>query len=50
MPRRNGTGPNGAGPKTGKGAGSCGGTPRRDGSGNGIGNSGTKKQPPKKNK
>lgn len=28
--------------------GSCGGTPRRDGSGKGIGNRGTKRQPKKK--
>ena len=46
MPRRNGTGPTGAGPRTGRGA--CGGTPRRDGSGGGTGNRGTAKQPPKK--
>ena len=48
MPRQDGTGPTGAGPKTGRGAGTCGGTPRRDGSGGGTGNRGTTKQPPKK--
>ena len=31
----------------GKEQGTCGGTPKRDGSGKGIGNKGTKKQPPK---
>ena len=30
------------------GRGGCGGTRRRDGSGRGIGNKGTKRQPPKK--
>ena len=30
------------------GSGSCGGTPKRDGSGGGVGNKGTKNQPPKK--
>ena len=34
----------------GKSRGSCGGTPRRDGSGGGKGNKGTKRQPPKKKK
>jgi hypothetical protein len=32
----------------GKNKGSCGGTPRRDGSGGGKGNKGTKRQPSKK--
>ena len=32
------------------GQGACGGTPRRDGSGGGIGNRGTTRQPPKKSK
>lgn len=30
----------------GKGQGSCGGVPRRDGSGGGVGNKGTVRQPP----
>jgi hypothetical protein len=34
--------------RKGNGKGACGGTPRRDGSGGGIGNRGTKQQPPKK--
>ena len=46
MPKRNGTGSAGVGPRTGRGT--CGGNPRRDGSGGGTGNRGTTKQPPKK--
>lgn len=44
MPRGNGTGPNGQGPKTGQGLGTCNGeqsgarTPTRNGNGNGFGN------------
>ena len=34
----------------GGGQGACGGTPRRDGSGGGIGNRGTRRQPPKKSR
>ena len=30
------------------GKGECGGTPKRDGSGKGVGNKGTTRQPPKK--
>lgn len=38
MPNRNGTGPEGRGPKTGRGLGSCGdGTPRGGGQGRGLG-------------
>ena len=50
MPRRDMTGPRGAGAQTGRGMGACGGTPRRDGSGGGVGNRGTNRQPPKKRK
>ena len=50
MPRRNETEPAGAGPRTGRGAGACGGTPRRNGSGGGTGNRGTNRQPPKKSR
>lgn len=32
------------------GQGACGGTPRRDGSGGGVGNRGTRRQPPKKSR
>ena len=57
MPRQNGMGPQGNGPRTGRGLGSCdrgnyggacGGVPRRDGSGGGLGNRGTLRQPPKR--
>jgi len=38
MPNKNGTGPEGKGPKTGRGLGSCGnGTARGDGKGKGLG-------------
>jgi len=40
--QRNNTG------RSGRAKGACGGTPRRDGSGGGTGNRGTKRQPPKK--
>jgi hypothetical protein len=44
MPNRDGTGPEGKGPKTGRGQGSCGsGTPKRDGSGAGLGRGKRKK-------
>jgi hypothetical protein len=39
-----------AGRGRGGGQGSCGGTPRRDGSGGGTGNRGTSKQPTKKSR
>ena len=46
MPRGDRTGPRGAGPRTGRGLGDCGGQRRQDGSGNGVGNRGTNRQPP----